>query len=354
MDLIDLCERGVIPDRLARLGMRRLVARRLRDEAVADGEPAAQRLRRFADALRAGPIAVDTQAANAQHYEVPAEFFRLHLGPRLKYSCALYPSGRETLAEAEAAMLQLYAERAELRDGQRVLDLGCGWGSLSLWLAQRYPRSQIVGLSNSAGQREFIVAQARARGLDNLVVLTGDIAGFGVPQPAPDAAQMVHAGFDRVLSIEMFEHMKNYARLLALIARWLKPDGRLFVHLFAHKRLAYHFHDAGRSDWMSRYFFTGGTMPSEGLLPHFQDDVRLLRQWWVSGIHYARTANHWLAGLDGRRDEIMQLFRETYGEALAPIWLQRWRMFYMAVAELFGYAGGREWGVAHYLFEPRR
>ena len=353
MDVIDLCERGFIPDRLTRAGMRSLMRRRLLGEDGADGERRSRNFNALLDELGSSPIAVQTQAANTQHYEVPAEFFRQHLGPRLKYSCCLYPSGRETLAEAEEAMLSLYAERAGLADGMRILDLGCGWGSASLWMAQRFPNARIVGLSNSHGQRHFIEAQAAQRGLHNLSIVTGNVAEFEFDSPGGAAACGQTAGFDRVVSIEMFEHMKNYSALLAKIARWLNPQGRLFVHIFVHKLLAYHFEDKGRSDWMTRYFFTGGTMPSENLLLHFQDDLRLLQQWWVSGLHYERTANHWLAGMDAARAAILPVFTATYGQAESARWFQRWRMFYMAVAELFGYAGGNEWGVAHYLFERR-
>lgn len=347
MNVIDLCERGYFPDILARAGMRSLMKRRLVDEANHDGEVRSQRFNRFLDELRASPIAVETKAANEQHYEVPAEFFHLHLGPRLKYSCCLYPTGRETLAQAGEAMLSLYAERAGLRDGMRILDLGCGWGSLSLWLAEKYPNSRIVGLSNSHGQREFIQQRAAERGFGNLTVVTGNVVDFDFP------AQGVTAQFDRVMSIEMFEHMKNYGLLLAKIARWLKPEGRLFVHIFVHKLLAYHFEVQGQSDWMSQHFFTGGTMPSENLLLNFQDDLCLERQWWVDGRHYEKTSNHWLQGMDAQKGAIMKVFRAGYGEEQAAIWFQRWRMFYMAVAELFGYADGNEWGVAHYLFAPR-
>ncbi len=346
MNLIDLCERGYIPDGLSRLGMRQLMKQRLVDEASGDGEQRSQRFNRFLAELRSSPIAVETGAANEQHYEVPAQFFHRHLGPRLKYSCALYPTGNETLAQAEELMLNLYAERAGLQDGQRMLDLGCGWGSLSLWLAERYPNSQVVGLSNSNGQREFILKRAAERGLNNLTILTGNIVDFEFP------AVGVNGGFDRVLSIEMFEHMKNYGLLLAKIARWMNDDAKLFIHIFVHKLLAYHFQVANQTDWMSQYFFTGGTMPSENLLLNFQDDVRLEQQWWVGGTHYERTSNHWLAGMDAHKDEIMEIFRRGYGKD-AAIWVQRWRMFYMAVAELFGYAGGNEWGVAHYRFAKR-
>jgi cyclopropane-fatty-acyl-phospholipid synthase len=345
MNLIDLCERGLIPDALARFGMRRLIGQRLAEESA--GDPAARHAR-FVRELRASPIAIHAQDANAQHYEVPAEFFRQHLGPHLKYSCCLYgPQAQaqaQTLAQAEEAMLELCAQRASLADGQRILDLGCGWGSLSLWLARRYRRAQVVALSNSSGQREFIEARARERGLANLRVLTGDVAQFDFP------AQGVSAEFDRVLSVEMFEHMRNYQALLAKVARWLAPGGQLFVHVFAHKTLAYPF-EVKDGDWMSRYFFTGGLMPSARLLAEFQDDLRVARQWWLDGTHYQRTANDWLAGMDARRGEILEVFRSGYGPAEVARWLQRWRMFYMAVAELFGYRGGSEWGVAHYLFK---
>jgi len=346
MNLIDLCEQGYVPDALSRLGMRQLMKQRLVDEAAGDGEQRSQRFNQFLAELRNSPIAVETGAANEQHYEVPAEFFHRHLGPRLKYSCALYPTGNETLAQAEELMLSLYAERAGLRDGQRMLDLGCGWGSLSLWLAEHYPNSQVVGLSNSHGQREFILQRAAKRGLTNLTILTGNIVDFEFP------AGGIHGGFDRVLSIEMFEHMKNYGLLLAKIARWMNDDAKLFIHIFVHKLLAYHFQVANQTDWMSQYFFTGGTMPSENLLLNFQDDVKLEQQWWVSGTHYERTSNHWLAGMDAHKAEILEIFRKGYGKD-AAVWVQRWRMFYMAVAELFGYADGNEWGVAHYRFAKR-
>ena len=343
--LIRCCERGWLPDRLIRAGMRSLMRQRLRDEHAYDGERRAAAYDTLVRELGASPIAIETLAANTQHYEVPGSFFKAHLGPRLKYSCGYYPCGDETLSQAEEAMLALYAQRARLEDGQRILDLGCGWGSLSLWLAERYPAAQIVGLSNSHGQRHFIERCAAQRGLTNLRIVTGNVVEFDFD---PE-----DAGFDRVLSIEMFEHMKNYGQLLAKIARWMHDDGKLFVHIFAHKLLAYHFAVRDDTDWMSRHFFTGGTMPSADLLLRFQDDVRIARQWWLDGTHYARTANQWLASLDAARPRIMPIFETVYG-ADARIWFQRWRMFYMAVAELFGYADGQEWGVAHYLFDKRR
>ena len=338
MNVIDLCERGYIPDFASRFGMRRLIGTRLADESAGD---AAARYRALVAELKESPVAVHTDAANEQHYEVPAEFFRLHLGPRLKYSSGLYGNGAETLAQAEEAMLELSAVRAGVADGMRILDLGCGWGSLSLWLAERFPNAQVVGLSNSHGQRKFIEARAAERGLRNLKIYTGNVVDFEFPAEVKP--------FDRVMSVEMFEHMRNYQTLLAKVARWLKPGGKLFVHIFAHHRLAYPFEVKDGTDWMSQYFFTGGLMPSADLLGEFQADLKLQERWWVDGTHYERTANDWLAGMDGNRERIMAVFEQAYGKD-AALWFQRWRMFYMAVAELFGYRQGREWGVAHHLF----
>ena len=345
--LIHACERGWVPDRLIRIGMRRLMRQRLIEEGAFDQALRSKRFSTLIDELRTSPVAIETDAANTQHYELPPSFFEAHLGPHLKYSCCLYPRGDETLEQAEQAMLALYAERAQIEDGQTILDLGCGWGSLALWLAERYPRTQIVALSNSRGQREFIEARAASAGITNLRVITGNVVQF-------EFEQALRTGyFDRVLSVEMFEHMKNYGLLLERIARWMRPDGKLFVHLFAHRTMAWHFQTRDATDWMSTYFFTGGTMPSEALLQHFQDDLRIDRQWWIGGAHYARTAEHWLANLDAARAQVMPELALAYGVDNAALWFQRWRMFYMSVAELFGYAKGNEWGVAHYLFEKR-
>ncbi|MBB3261014.1 cyclopropane-fatty-acyl-phospholipid synthase [Paraburkholderia bannensis] len=339
---IRCCERGWLPDWLIRAGMRTLIRQRLADEHADDGELSANAFEALVATLRASPIALHTQDANAQHYEVPAAFFAAHLGAHLKYSCGYYPRGDETLDQAQEGMLALYAQRAGIEDGQRILDLGCGWGALSLWLAERFPRAQIVGLSNSHGQRAFILQRAAERGLSNLRIVTGDVASFDFPAETPR--------FDRVLSIEMFEHMKHYGLLLAKIAGWLADDGELFVHHFAHRLLAYHFVPRDGSDWMARHFFTGGTMPSANLLLRFQDDLCVTQQWWLDGRHYERTANHWLAALDDARDQVLPLLAAN-GDARQA--LQRWRMFYMAVAELFGYARGQEWGVAHLRMRKR-
>jgi len=345
--LFELGERGLIPDSLARYGMRTLIQQRLRDEALNDGELRVRRFNKLINSMRAGPIAMEIPVANSAHEDIPVEFFQLHLGPNLKNSCCYYPAGLETLAQAEQAMLVLYAERAQLSDGQRILDLGCGWGALSLWLAERYPNAQIVGLSNSHAQREFIERRAGERGLKNLRIATGNVVDFEF------AAIGVRTAFDRVISIEMFEQMKNYGLLFEKLAGWMKPDAQLFVHIYAHRLLAYHFEVKDRRDWMTQYFFQGGMMPSESLFAYFQDNLKLQRSWWLSGRHYQRTAKHWLAAMDHAKAQILPWLEVTYGARQALLWWRRWRMFYIAVAELFGYAGGTEWGVGHYLFERR-
>ena len=337
--LIDLCERGLIPDPLTRLGMRRLMAQRLAAESRDRGEAEFGEFRRRLAGLRESPVAIETARANEQHYEVPAAFFQRVLGPHLKYSCGWYGDGARTLGEAEEAMLRLTCARAELADGQRVLELGCGWGSLTLWMAAQYPRSRITAVSNSASQREFILGQARERGLNNVAVITADANVFATSER-----------FDRVVSVEMFEHMRNYATLMERIAGWLEPGGKLFVHIFCHRSLMYPFTVDGDSDWMAKYFFTGGLMPAEDTLLHFQEHLTLQDQWRVSGTHYERTANDWLANQDRYREAVMAVLRQAYGEREAAVWFQRWRMFFMAVAELFGYAGGTEWLVGHYRF----
>jgi len=337
--LIDLCERGLIPDPLTRFGMRRLMAQRLAAESMDRGEAEFGEFRRRLAGLRESPVAIETARANEQHYEVPAAFFQRVLGPHLKYSCCWYGDGATTLGEAEEAMLRLTGERAELADGQRVLELGCGWGSLTLWMAARYPRSRITAVSNSASQREYICGQARERGLGNVAVITADANVFATAER-----------FDRVVSVEMFEHMRNYATLLERIAGWLEPGGKLFVHIFCHRSLMYPFTVEGDTDWMAKYFFTGGLMPAERTLLHFQEHLTLEDQWRVSGTHYERTSNHWLANQDRERDAVMAVLTQAYGPEEAALWFHRWRMFFMAVAELFGYAGGTEWLVGHYRF----
>lgn len=334
-----LAERGLLPDALVRLGIRRLCAKRL-DEIHAGGvEAASARDAKLVQALRGSAIALHTDAANRQHYELPPAFFKHTLGPRYKYSCAYYPSGNETLAQAEDAMLGLYLDRAELADGQEILELGCGWGSLTLWMAEHYPNARITAVSNSRPQREHIQAQCQQRGLNNVNVITCDV----------NALELNPASFDRCVSIEMFEHVRNYQRLLGNIAGWLRPGGKLFVHIFCHRAHAYPFETEGEDNWMGRHFFTGGLMPAADTLLHFQQHVQLEHRWLLDGRHYRNTANHWLAEHDANRDAVMAVLKDTYGDS-AALWNQRWRMFWMACAELFGYDNGSQWLVGHYCF----
>ena len=333
-----LLETGLVPDAITRLAIRRVSASRLREEARGGVEAQQRRLMDHVAALRRSPLAIETDAANRQHYELPPAFFEQVLGPRLKYSSAWWPDGVSSLAEAEHAMLDLTATRARLRDGQQVLELGCGWGSLTLYVAERFPGSRVTGVSNSHAQRRFIMERAAARGLDNVRIVTADINTFATDER-----------FDRVVSVEMFEHARNYEELLRRVASWLRREGLLFVHIFTHGRFAYPYEVRDASDWMAQYFFTGGQMPSHDLLLHFQEDVALLDQWRMDGTHYEKTSNAWLANMDDRRAALMPVLAATYGAADARRWWTRWRVFFLACAEMFGYARGQEWGISHYL-----
>lgn len=334
---VALAESGRVPDRLVRSGMHRVVAARARKERRRPPRERAD----FWNEARRGPVAVHTDTANQQHYEVPASFFDIVLGPAGKYSSAYWPEGVTGLAEAEEAMLRLTAERAGIEDGGHLLDLGCGWGSFTLWAARRHPGLQITAVSNSTGQRRHIEGIAGREGLTNIEVVTADVADF-----EPDRR------FDRIVSVEMLEHVRNHPELFGRMRRWLEPEGAVFVHVFAHREYAYPFEAEGPASWMAETFFTGGVMPSRRLLPESaQPHFELDGDWWLDGTHYARTLDAWLDRFDANRDAVREILLPVYGNDTAT-WMQRWRMFFMACAEMFAYDAGRQWGVAHHRFVP--
>jgi cyclopropane-fatty-acyl-phospholipid synthase len=334
---IRAAERAPLPDLLARMGIEFLVGRTRRKLAAGSHRAESD----FARAMSEHLIAEHADAANEQHYELPPEFFALTLGPHRKYSCCLYPTGGETLAEAERLALEETVLHADLADRQSILELGCGWGSLTLFMAERFPRSTITAVSNSKPQRLYIEAEAATRGLANVRVITADMNAFEL-----------HSRYDRIISVEMFEHMSNWKGLLERIKTWLEPGkGRLFIHVFSHKHTPYRFDHRNEADWIAQHFFTGGIMPSHGLLRHFPDCFAVEQDWRWSGLHYQKTAQDWLTRFDANRLRIDRILHEVY-DADAARWRQRWRLFYLATAGLFGHAGGDEWGVSHYLLRP--
>ncbi|MEP7061025.1 MAG: cyclopropane-fatty-acyl-phospholipid synthase family protein [Betaproteobacteria bacterium] len=337
---ISWTEQALLPDGLVRAGIRRLVRQRLADIRAGDADQAAAKLESFLQDMASAPVALLPQKANAQHYEVPADFYSWVLGTHRKYSCCYFAQGASGLDDAEAAALAATCERAGVRDGMRILELGCGWGSLTLWMAARYPTSHITAVSNSRSQREHITIEAARRGLRNVSVQTCDMNDFDVDER-----------FDRIVSVEMFEHMRNWREMFSRVHDWLAPGGRFFMHVFVHRSVPYAFDVQDASDWMSRHFFSGGMMPSDDLALRFQEKLTLLRRWRWDGTHYQRTANAWLANIDANRDSVMPVLEETYGVAASEAWLQRWRVFFMACAETFGFNRGQEWFVSHYLFE---
>jgi cyclopropane-fatty-acyl-phospholipid synthase len=332
-----LVDSGRLPDTVLRATIRGLLRTRRLSDGPGPEELAAQ--------LFAGPVTVAVDAANTQHYEVPAAFFSLILGPRLKYSSAWWPEGVSTLEQAEDAMLELTCRRAGLADGQDILELGCGWGSLTLWMAERYPAARIVAVSNSTTQRDHILARASERGLTNLTVLTGDVGELGISSHVDIVAA---ERFDRVVSVEMFEHVRNHRELGRRIARWLRPGGELFVHVFAHRSRPYLFEVGGPGDWMARHFFTGGMMPSEDWIPRAVDALEHRQTWRFDGRHYTRTLAAWRELLEERREETLRVLAHGATPAEAERRWNRWRTFLIACEELFAARRGREWGVVHH------
>ena len=341
-NVINLMEQGYVPDSISRWGIRRLVGQRLRDESNNYLKDEINLKKQFISQMKSGPIAVHTDEANEQHYEVPPQFFDIVLGDHRKYSGCFWKENVTTLSTAEAASLSISCERAQIEDGMSILELGCGWGSLSLWLARHYSNCTITSVSNSSIQRKFIENICQEEGLSNLKIISCDMNTFDP-----------NAKFDRVMSIEMFEHMRNYQTLMNRIGSWLNPNGKLFIHIFCHQRFPYFFETDGASNWMGRYFFTGGVMPSVDLPDYFQDDLSLETKWWWDGKHYQKTAEAWLQNMDQHKHRILRLFDDIYGEKNSVRWFNRWRIFFMACAEMFGYKNGDEWGVSHYLFNKK-
>ena len=338
--LIKLAEKGLLPDFFIRLGIRRLCGKRLVDAKTSSAQVMEEKHQQWINTLKESPVALVPEKANEQHYEVPPRLFELVLGSNLKYSAGYWPQGTSSLDDSEVEMLKLTSERASLSDGQDVLELGCGWGSLTFHMAQNFPNSKITAVSNSNDQRQFIEKKCEKLKIKNIKVITADMNDFSIDKE-----------FDRVVSIEMFEHMRNYDELLKRVGVWLKKDGKLFVHIFSHKEIAYPFEDEDEGDWMAREFFSGGQMPSHRLLMSFPGRMKTEASWRIDGTHYAKTSRAWLEKMDKNKKAVVKVFSNTYGEKTANVWFQRWRIFFMSCEVLFDYNKGKEWGVSHYLFE---
>ena len=336
---LSMIEKGFISDLLVRIGIRALLRKRLIDISSSECELADKNQMKMISVMNASPIAMNTSSANEQHYEVPPEFYKLVLGERFKYSCCFWDEDTNDLDHAEINALEITCKRAMLNDGQAILDMGCGWGSLSLWIAENYPNTSVLSVSNSKTQKLFIENIAKSKNLTNIHVITEDMKEFNTDKK-----------FDRIVSLEMFEHMKNYKKLFNRVSSWLKDDGLFFMHIFCHKTVPYEFIDNGPNDWMSRHFFTGGIMPSDDLPLFFQDDLSIMKRWRWNGNHYAKTCNAWLKKMDSQESTVMPVLEKAYGDNNKQ-WRQRWRIFFMSCAELFAFNGGNEWYVSHYLFK---
>ncbi|MCU1455703.1 MAG: Cyclopropane-fatty-acyl-phospholipid synthase-like protein clusters with [Acidimicrobiales bacterium] len=343
-----LLDWGLVPDALLRAVCTLRTRNRLNVERRGTLDERSERMRRLRGELRTSAVTTHTAEANAQHYEVPSAFFSLVLGPRLKYSSSYWPEGVTTLGAAEEAMLELYGQRAELADGQRVLEMGCGWGSFTLWAAERYPRSEIVGVSNSRSQRDFVLARAAERGLSNVSIITADIADFDPADHGQEEA------FDRVVSIEMLEHVRNHERLFARVAHWLADDGRFFTHIFTGRDVCFRYDADDPRDWMGRYFFSGGLMPTDDLFLHLQSDLTCVDHWQLDGTHYERTAEAWIDNLEAHRGGVLAALAADVGPRQARVWFRRWKAFFMGCSRLWGYRAGQDFGISHYLFVPAR
>lgn len=336
---VELTESGYVPDSLVRHGIRNLLRQRLDEINTSDVTKMAETQNAFIEHMDTAAIAFLPELANEQHYEVPQAFYGNVLGPFGKYSCCYWPGNVTSLADAEQAGLEMTCKHAGIEDGMTILELGCGWGSLTLWIARAYPGSKITAVSNSQSQGGYIREKAMGLGLENVEVITADMNDFNTDK-----------NFDRVVSVEMFEHMRNYRELFKRVHGWLTPEGKFFMHIFVHRSVPYLFEDRDTSDWMSRYFFSGGMMPSDDLPMFFQDHMKIEKRWRWDGTHYQKTAEAWLQNLDNNRNEVWPILEQTYGHDFARMWLMRWRMFFLAVSELFGYRNGNEWFVSHYLF----
>ena len=338
--LLSLAEKKVLPDYLIRFGIRNLLVKRLNSLLSKCPEERQKIKQEFIRAMNSAPIALVPQLANEQHYEIPSNFYNLCLGKNKKYSSCFWDDNTQSLNKAEQLALELTCKNARLSDGLNILELGCGWGSLTLWIAKKFPKSKITAVSNSSSQRSYIINQAKLKKLKNIKIITSDMNDFETMQK-----------FDRVVSVEMIEHMRNHKRLFFNISKWLKPKGLFFMHIFVHHSTPYLFEVKDKDDWMSKYFFSGGMMPSEDLPLHFQDKLKIEKQWIWSGKHYEKTANAWLQNIDKNETKATEILEDIYGKKDAKKWLQRWRIFFMACAELWGFNKGNEWKVSHYLFK---